>query len=269
MEHLRWIILAVGLVVVFVIYLIGRRNDKSRQLDVHEPLSVEDIPSVRTDADDIYAEKIKFDDAFVASEINHFEIHDELVDTVTLMVDDIMPDIMAFGAEDVLPYSEHNEEAQQAIERPAPKSELADDVDAVAPQDDLIVIHVQAKSSYFSGNDLLRVINYQQLKFGDMNIYHAYADEQVIFSMSNMLQPGHFDPEHITDMRTPGVILFTQLALLDDPLSACERILHCAKTFARELDGTLNSSDQKPLTDEKVQLFKDKASYFSATVRPA
>lgn len=267
MEHFRWIILVAGLVVVFVIYLIGRRNDKSRQLDLPESLSAEEMPSIRPDVDDVYAEKIKLDDEFVASEINDFEMHEELIDTVTLMVDDIMPDVMAFGAEDVLPYSEHDGEVDT----------LADDVvendtaseREVIPDDDLIVIHVQAKSAFFTGTDLLRVINYQQLKFGDMNIYHAYDNDQVIFSMSNMLQPGHFEPEHIADMQTPGVILFTQLALLADPETACDRILRCAKTFARELDGKLSSSDQTLLSDENIQSFKDKAAYFAASSRPA
>ncbi|MDH5392096.1 MAG: hypothetical protein OEY11_02795 [Gammaproteobacteria bacterium] len=265
MENLRWIILAVGLVVVFVIYLIGRRNDKSRQLDLPEPLSAEEMPGINTADDGPYAEKVKYDDKFIASEINHFEMHDELIDTVTLMVDDIMPDIMAFGAEDILPYSEQTGHTEAAT----PEMRAGEDKTSNEPEDDLIVIHVEAKSAYFSGTDLLRVINYQQLKFGDMNIYHAYDDDGVVFSMSNMIQPGHFEPEHISDMRTPGVILFTQLSLLEDPQAGFERILNCAKTFARELDGKLTSSDQQLLTEQDIQALKDKAAYFSLSSRSA
>jgi len=256
MENLRWIMLAVGVGVIAIIYLIGKSKNKTVSHDLPEPVSVDDIPSINTDTMDDEVTISKNDDyQFVASEINNFELNQKLVEEVSASVDDGLVDVIMSGSS------------------VKPKNTLQEKEESVEPEDstetyedDLIVIHVEAKSAFFMGSDLLKVINQQQLKFGDMNIYHAYDETgEIIFSMSNMLQPGHFEPDHIADMRTPGVILFMQLSLVNDSVSAFERLYHCAEVLARELDAKLTSAKRHSISEQDVDAFRKKAEYYSQT----
>lgn len=254
MENLRWIMLAVGVGVIAIIYLIGKSKNKIVSHDLPEPVSVDDIPSISTDSFNEDVALPKGDDyQFVASEINQFELNQELVEKVSASVDDGLVDAIISGSS------------------VTPKNTIQEKETSVAPEDsvetyedDLIVVHVEAKSAFFMGSDLLKVINQQQLKFGDMNIYHAYDETgEIIFSMSNMLQPGHFEPDHIADMRTPGVILFMQLSLVNDSVNAFERLYHCAEVLARELDARLTSANRHGVSDQDVSAFRKKAEYYS------
>ena len=262
-ENLRWIILAVGLFVVILIYLFGKNKDKSRQSDIQEPSSADEMPAISTQ-DEVVIELST--DEIVTSEINHFDLDQELIEKVSASVDDVLPDVMTAGS--VL--KSQNRNKPEEVESGAQIEDgIEDKTEVVADkyQDDLIVIHVQAKSAYFNGTDLLKVINQQQLKFGDMNIYHAYDDSNTItFSMSNMVQPGHFEPDNISEMRTPGVILFMQLSLVNEPDVAFERMNHCAETLARELDGKVTMPNQQKLTEQDVENFREKAAYFKKSV---
>jgi len=256
MENLRWIMLAVGLGVIAIIYLIGKSKNKSVSRDLPEPASIDDMPNINTipDEDNDWSSKEKDDDyQFIPSEINQFELNQELVEKVTASVDDGLVDAIISGSS-VTP------KANVVQPEEADISEASEE----KYEDDLIVMHVEARSAFFMGSELLKVINQQQLKFGEMNIYHAFDDSgKIIFSMSNMLQPGHFEPEHIADMRTPGVILFMQLSLVNDTVNAFERLYHCAETLARELDAKLTTAGRRLVSDQDVENFRNKAEHFS------
>ena len=258
MENLRWIMLAVGVGVIAIIYLIGKSKNKSVSRDLPEPVSIDDMPNISTDTmNDVDLSKDD-DYEFVPSEINNFELNQKLVEEVSASVDDGLVDVITSGAS-VKPKNKFQQKEDYQKEEAVETEETA-----ASYEDDLIVIHVEAKSAYFMGGDLLKVINQQQLKFGDMNIYHAYDESgEIMFSMSNMLQPGHFEPDHIVDMRTPGVILFMQLSLVNESVNAFERLYHCAEVLARELDAKLTSDNRHSITDQNIQAFRKKAEYYS------
>lgn len=257
MENLRWIILVLGLTIVLLIYLFGRNKDKTRQADLPEIVAADEMPGLTTTEDVLNEEIVKINDEFVASEINHFELDQALVEKVRASVDDVLPDVMTDGS--VL-------KSKIKLEPEAEIVESEDETDSLAEEyaDDLIIMHVQAKSAYFSGTDLLKVINHQQLKFGDMNIYHAYDDSNdITFSMSNMVEPGHFEPENISEMRTPGVILFMQLSLVQEPNVALNQMINCANTLVTDLDAKVMTAKHQQLTEKDIENFRDKAAYFS------
>ena len=260
MENLRWIMLAVGVGVIAVIYLIGKSKNKSISRDFPESVSVDDVPHMTTDTsyDDV---KLSKDDdyQFVASEINTFELNQELVQEVSASVDDGLVDAILTGSS-----ATARNQSKENTEIEEPEEETSETQESY--QDDLIVLHVEASSAFFIGSELLRVVNQQQLKFGDMNIYHAFDEhDDIVFSMSNMLQPGHFEPEHIADMRTPGVILFMQLSLVSDPVNAFERMYRCADVLVRELGAKLTAANRRSVTEQDIQAYRKKAEYYSQT----
>lgn len=263
MENLRWIMLAIGVAVILVIYLLGRRK-RSEISDYREPVSADEIPGLSSvDHDDVNI--INDDDiSFVPSEINHFELNQKLVEEVTASVDDGLVDAITSGATAKSRQSSATSSASSIAEPEMHQSGQQNEVSSEHYDDDLIVLHVEARDAYFNGSELLKVINHQQLKFGDMNIYHAYDDTgSVLFSMSNMIKPGHFEPDHFADMRTPGVILFMQSALVKQADQAFDRLYHCADTLAKELDGQLTSASRMRLSETDIDAFRKKADYFA------
>lgn len=264
MDNLRWIMLGIGLAVILLIYFLGRQKNRADVNDYIEPVSADEMPNLSTgekddgfEPDKSSAEEIPF----VPSEINEFELNQELVEQVTASVDDGLVDVITTGSA----------VKTKAVPEQYDETDITDTGETVQDDnsptdyaDDLIVIHVEAKEAYFAGLDLLKAINRQQLKFGDMNIYHSYDESgETIFSMSNMLKPGHFDPEHFSEMRTPGVIMFTQLSLVSHPERVFERLLHCAQSMAQELQGQLTSASRMRLLDTDIDAFRKKAEYFS------
>jgi len=295
MENLRWIMLGIGLAVILLIYFVGRARSRPELHDYQEPVAADEMPSISTNEtdeetafdtgneiadsfDDSLENKSAYskdeDFQFVPSEINQFELNDELVNKVTASVDDGLVDVITTGAgvktkrtestEQEQPDNQTQEAPHQQSKIEEPSAEAIDENESY--DDDLIVMHVEARDAYFSGLDLLRVINHQQLKFGDMNIYHAYDEAgETIFSMSNMLKPGHFEPDHFSEMRTPGVILFMQLSLVSNQNAALDRMLFCADTLSKELDAQLTSASRQRLIDADIEDFRKKANYFSQT----
>ncbi len=268
MENLRWIILALGLTIILLIYLFGKNKDKTRQADLPEIVVADEIPGLMTTEDVLDEESVKINDDFVASEINHFELDQALVEKVRASVDDVLPDVMTDGSilKSKIKLEPETYEIELHESDEVEVVESKDETDSLAEEyaDDLIIMHVQAKSAYFSGTDLLKVINHQQLKFGDMNIYHAYDDSNgITFSMSNMVEPGHFEPENISEMRTPGVILFMQLSLVQEPNVALNQMINCANTLVTDLDAKVMTAKHQQLTEKDIENFRDKAAYFS------
>lgn len=98
MDNLRWIILTLGLLVVLFIYFIGRNKSKPRKTSLSEVILANDMPSLSTKEKALVEEKVKINDEFVASEINHFELNQDLVEKVTASVDEVLTDVMTSGA---------------------------------------------------------------------------------------------------------------------------------------------------------------------------
>jgi len=263
MEHLRWIILALGLLVVILIFLFGRKKGKSKpSADLSDTLKDDDLPSMSTS--EFWSEDNSElgNDTFVTTDVNRFELNQKLVEEVSASVDDVLPDVMTSGS--VLK-TQNKKVAEESLVELADEAEpeLSDGEAADEYQDDLIILHIKTRSGYVNGNDLLKAINLQQLKFGDMNIYHAFDDaNDIIFSMSNMVEPGYFEPENIADMTTSGVILFMQLSLVNDTVSAFERMIQCASSLATALDADLMTAEQQLLTADMIESYKTKAAYF-------
>lgn len=235
MEYFRWIILATGILLVAVIYFTGRSRRRNDHHDI--PLNSLELPRFNAIDDDLP------------------DVDNSLVDEVTDAPDDVVIDQV-----EAIQFTQ--QEVTTSIE-----AEPEPETPQISDEDDLVVFHVKAHSAYFTGADLARLLKQQHLVFGDMDIFHAHDENgQVIFSMSNMLKPGHFQADKMDEMRTPGVIFFMQLALLDDPQTGFDRMLHCAKTFARELDAELCDELRKPLNDERLNAIQLKVRRFAKPI---
>ena len=86
--------------------------------------------------------------------------------------------------------------------------------------EDLLAIHIAApENESFSGDALFAALRAQDLRFGEMSIFHRIdADtEEAVFSVVRAVEPGSFDLGHIEACASPGLIAFLRLPSQGDP----------------------------------------------------
>jgi len=78
------------------------------------------------------------------------------------------------------------------------------------------------------------------LKHGKYGIFHAHSEqEEILFSIANLVEPGTFDLTQLKTQRYPGISLFLVLPGPEDPLDAFDSMISVGKALALEFSGDL------------------------------
>ncbi len=128
--------------------------------------------------------------------------------------------------------------------------------------DDLLVIHLVAPpNELFSGDALVAALRAQDLRFGDMGIFHRLdaATGQAVFSAVRAVEPGSFDLSRIEDCASPGLMVFLRLPSYGDAQQAVEEMLRAAEAMADQLGGELLDENRKPFTALSVEGYRRRA----------
>lgn len=138
---------------------------------------------------------------------------------------------------------------------------------AQQPVEEVLVINVMARpGDYFEGNDLLRVLLAEGLRFGSMHIFHRYAGEAgegpVLFSLANMLKPGTFDLSHMEEFTSPGLSLFLTLPVEGEAPKVFELLLHTAHRIAEQLGGELKDENRSVFTAQTAEHYRQRVLEF-------
>lgn len=131
----------------------------------------------------------------------------------------------------------------------------------LADPTDVLVLHVVAKAGeQLHGAELLPALLSLNFKFGDMDIFHRHIDNagtgNVLFSLANMMKPGVFDPDHMEQFVTEGVVLFMTLPCYGDPKMNFTIMLNSALQLADDLGAELLDGKRLPWNDAAKQDYK-------------
>lgn len=157
------------------------------------------------------------------------------------------------------------EPAPQIVELPAGIEPLIISLTMMAPQD-----------MTFHPRYLKQTLDDCGMSYGDMNIYHYYRRPiselepnrgQRLFSIANLLEPGHFDPVDIDTYRTPGVALFLQLPGPIDGVLAFEKMHQMGEVLAKRLSGILCDNKRNKITPQSITHIKDEISEYNLKLR--
>jgi cell division protein ZipA len=125
-------------------------------------------------------------------------------------------------------------------------------------QPEVFMLNVVARDPQgLRGDDILQILLACDLRFGDMNFFHRHEFEAgrgaIQFSVANMMQPGVFDIDNMTDMATPGLVFFLTLPGPEDMMQAYDYMLETAQAVARNLGADVLDESRSVLTRQTME----------------
>lgn len=126
------------------------------------------------------------------------------------------------------------------------------------PAKEVVVMNVVAKGDQlFDGTKLLESVLSSGMKFGDMSIFHRYANDngtgQILFSMANGVEPGIFSIDKIEETKTQAVSFFMGMPGPREPLKAFTKMVEAARQLALDLGGELKDEQFSVMTQQTIE----------------
>lgn len=290
MSELRLYLLAIGIIILLMIYFFGRKRRADSSHDVFAD-SVKDkpadalIPSRRvpsTDNPGLFTGKTtaatenatadkrvepKLDDWNDPTEetealpepvelTDRLKAHEFITDEpakISELTNQPEPNLNLEPklSTEPLTTTEPSPEIKAKSDTPEPSKPAAS---APAP---IIVMYVVAKPTQeIHGGQALKAFHAHKLRFGEMDIYHRQMGSgdhvKTLFSLASMLKPGTLKPNELSSQRLKGLSLFMKTEGLSDPRGAYDDMVHVAQQLAYTLDAEVKDSTLTDLTHDKI-----------------
>jgi len=114
-----------------------------------------------------------------------------------------------------------------------------------------IIIHVMAQpGAKFIGYDLYQSLTSAGLTYGDMKIFHRYAEKSektknILFSVASAVNPGTIDLDDIGAFSTIGLTLFMDYSKQKTASATFQLMLNTAKLLAEDLNGVILDANRQ------------------------
>jgi|KBSSwiStaDraftv2_1062776.scaffolds.fasta_scaffold53319_2 cell division protein ZipA len=259
MTELRWILLAVGVLVVIYVYWRGRSDQQRARRSIENRIE----PTVRSGDLDLDARP------------------DERREPVLGDVDApaLSDTIAAAPLRQPVPEPVPAAARAAAPSRPAPvraqpsrssASEKAVEAPPNKPANKIVALRIaKREGARIPGPALLEALEREGLEFGEYKIFHRYtptsADGRAraaIFSVANMVEPGELDPDRAGELETPGVAVFMILPGAKSGLQALTDMLSTARRVATALDAELLDQNGSTMTRQTADHLRDEVIEF-------
>jgi cell division protein ZipA len=265
MEELRWILLGVGIVIVVAVYFWGRT--RKRETNYSSYVASDEVPSFSAsdESDNGWRDgvgPVRVVQGFNDEEIDSFNI-DESIDVTGS--DTESRSVNLNEEQDAVEPDVIDQVSSSSIQPESVQEEVVSEEKPKSAVNDVVALYLVAqRGSELKGEQILSSTFATQLEYGQMNIFHRKnSNGEILFSMSNMMEPGSFDIDHMHEMTTRGMSLFIQLSLCDDPVKALDDMLICAHSLASMLGAQLCDQNRQLLNESFTKALREKAKGFA------
>lgn len=285
MDNLRWMLLAIGVVIIAGVYLYGRfdlgerlaagraRRQRHRAPEPQpyarrEPAHLDETMHALTAPDEREIEFSipGFDDDLHDLAQDEPELHtgfEPALEATSWSPAEATSAPLAAPDEPPQPAASRADTPRktQAAERVADRKILSGDAEPL-----VLVLSILANTPQrFAGPALQAALEHNGLRFGDMQIYHYFhhGEHPALFSVANAVEPGTFDAEAMQEFSTPGLTLFCQLPGVLPPAEAFDSMLSHARAIAAQLNGRLCDERRNPLTSQAINHYRDRIAAYN------
>ncbi|OBU38220.1 cell division protein ZipA [Photobacterium phosphoreum] len=125
-----------------------------------------------------------------------------------------------------------------------------------------ICVHAR-KGKVLRGPSLFACLERNGLIFGENSVFHRHADlagtEPVIFSVTNLLNPGTFPETNYQHFETPGIGFFLMLPCYGKASSNFNMMLQTAQQIADQLNADVMDQDRVMITPNRIAAYREKS----------
>jgi cell division protein ZipA len=135
-------------------------------------------------------------------------------------------------------------------------------------QQKIVTVRVcAAGEARWSGASLLSALELHGLAYGRYQVFHRrHVDGRSLFCVASLIEPGTFDVTRMSAEEFRGVTLFAVLPGPVEPLLTMDEMLSAARGLAQELAGMVQDSKGVPLSPQRVAALREDVARFQASL---
>ncbi|MDZ4730746.1 MAG: cell division protein ZipA [Xanthomonadales bacterium] len=234
---LRWIIIAIGIIILGTIFLFGNPEKKQKPRASRRKPTTDGAGRLEPTLDE--------------SEIEHEAETAELLE---------------LQGQGELPMDKPPGRIEPELKAvPEPRKPPKSQKPAGPPPEKIVTLFILATDKQvINGTDLLQVALKTGLELGDMDIFHRQADgsDTPVFSLANAHKPGYFDKDAWNSFETKALVVFLTLPGPMLALDAWDTMLASVKRIASVLNAELHDEEHQPLTRQKEGKIREEMRHF-------
>jgi cell division protein ZipA len=135
-------------------------------------------------------------------------------------------------------------------------------------QQKIVTVRVCAPGeTRWSGATLLSALELHGLAYGRYQVFHRrHVDGRSLFCVASMIEPGTFDVARMSTEEFRGITLFAVLPGPVEPLLTVDELLGAARGLAQELSGMVQDNKGMPLSPQRAAALRDDVARFQASL---
>ncbi|NOR51570.1 MAG: hypothetical protein GQ470_03025 [Gammaproteobacteria bacterium] len=181
-------------------------------------------------------------------------------------VDDVdieLVDVVELDAEQTVVEPDTAQHPQEELKQNSDPND-PDDIEADEQGMVLSLLLLAPKGGKFRGTQLKMALQESGFSHGKMDIFHHMDGDEALVSVANVLEPGTFNHDDMATLKTPGVVIFSQLPA-SRPGSELYSVWYTAiRKMNTALGGRLTTIDRMPLENDHFDKLRQQAAGFSA-----